>query len=262
MAALTHRERESPVHWIRSMLVLSASLVWLAPSAGAALVTWVFEGTVTSFQDSHAVLDGSVGMGASFDASITYETDLVDAVPADPTLADYHQNVPPGAFTAHVGSYTIAVPSMRILVYDDYVVMAQPPIDQIDFNTAAPFAFPGVSGASIYQLDIGLLGLDTSVLTSDAVPTSPPPLSAFEPSSHFLILLGCVDTELSSGSCTTSSIEIGGHLTSLPEPPQGGAGLVAMTLLASIGARRRKPALAVRAAVRDAHPGSITRGRR
>ena len=262
MAALTHRERESPVHWIRSMLVLSGSLVWLAPSAGAALVTWVFEGTVTSFQDSHAVLDGSVGMGASFDASITYETDLVDAVPADPTLADYHQNVPPGAFTAHVGSYTIAVPSMRILVYDDYVVMAQPPFDQIDFNTAAPFAFPGVSGASIYQLDIGLLGLDTSVLTSDAVPTSPPPLSAFEPSSHFLILLGCIDTELSSGSCTTSSIEIGGHLTSLPEPPQGGAGLVAMTLLASIGARRRKPALAVRAAVRDAHPGSSTRGRR
>jgi hypothetical protein len=221
------------------MLVLAASLVCLAPSAGAALVTWAFHGTVTSFLDSHAVLDASVDMGTPLDAVITYETDLVDAVPGDPTIGDYHQNVPPGAFTAHVGSYTIAVPSMRILVYDDYVSLPQPAFDEIDFNTAVPFAFPGVSGATIDQTSIGLTGVDTSAVASDALPTSPPPLSAFEPSSQYLSLLGCIDAELSSGYCTASTIEIGAHLTSLPEPLPGGAGLVAVALLASLGARSR-----------------------
>jgi len=226
------------MRWIRSLLVLAGSIAFLASTAEAALVTWVFEGTVTSFLDSHAVLDGSVGMGTPFHASITYETDLVDAVPGDPTVGDYHQNVPPGAFTAHVGSYTIAVPSMRVLVYDDYVYMAQPPYDAIDFNTAMPFPFPDVSGASIDQTAIGLTGVDTSALASDAPPASTPQLSAFEPSSHFFSLLGCIDAELSSGYCNTSSIEIGVHLTSLPEPAPGGAGLVAVVALASIGARR------------------------
>ena len=227
------------MRWVRSILVLGGALVGLAQPAGAALVTWVFGGTVGYFLDSHGVLDGSVGTGTPFDASITYETDLVDAVPADPTVGDYHQSVPPGALVAHVGSYTIAVPMMRIIVYDDYVYMAQPAYDQIDFNTSAPFSFPGVSGAQIDQADIGLLGTDTSALSSDAPPPSPPALSAFDPSSRFFTLLGCIEAETSSGYCNTDSIEISAHLTSLPEPAEALRGGVAAVALAGLAARRR-----------------------
>ena len=224
---------------VRSILVLGGALVGLVQPAGAALVTWVFAGTVGSFTDSHGVLDGSVGVGTPFDVSITYETDLVDAVPADPTVGDYHQSVPPGAYVAHVGSYTIAVPMMRIIVYDDYVAMSQPAYDQILFNSEAAFSFPGVSGAQIDQTSIGLLGVDTSALSSDALPASPPALSAFEPSSHFYSLLGCIETEVSHGSCSAESIEIGAHLTSLPEPAESSAGCVAALALAALAARRR-----------------------
>ena len=224
---------------VRSILVLGGALVGLAQPAGAALVTWVFGGTVGFFLDSHGVLDGSVGTGTPFDASITYETDLVDGVPADPTVGDYHQSVPPGAFVAHVGSYTIAVPMMRIIVYDDYVYMAEPAYDQIDFNTSAPFSFPGVSGAQIDQADIGLLGADTGALSSDAPPASPPALAGFEASSRFFSLLGCIDTETSSGYCNTDSIEISAHLTSLPEPAEALRGGVAAVALAGLAARRR-----------------------
>jgi len=197
---------------VRSILVLGGALVGLAQPAGAALVTWVFGGTVGFFLDSHGVLDGSVGTGTPFDASITY---------------------------AHVGSYTIAVPMMRIIVYDDYVYMAEPAYDQIDFNTSAPFSFPGVSGAQIDQADIGLLGADTGALSSDAPPASPPALAGFEASSRFFSLLGCIDTETSSGYCNTDSIEISAHLTSLPEPAEDSTGGLAAVALAGLAARRR-----------------------
>ena len=110
--------------------------------------------------------------------------------------------------------------------------MAQPAFDSIDFNTAQTFPCPGVSAASIIQFDIGLLGVDTTLFSSDSPPTSPLPVADFQPSSLFFILLGCLDAEISSGSCSTESLEISAHLTFIPEPAPGLAGLPAAAVLA------------------------------
>jgi hypothetical protein len=191
---------------------------------------------VVYFTDTHGVLDGSVTVGTPFSATITYDTTLPDGSPADPSTGDYLQSIPPGVYSMSVGSYVIDAIDDRIIVSND---VAEPPVDLIDFNVSQRFAFPGVSGASIYQLDLGLQAVDASVLSSDALPSTPLTVADVIPSSRYLTLLGCTDADLLGGTCTTASIEIDGHVTSMPEPGPGTGDVAAGLALAAGGTRSR-----------------------
>jgi hypothetical protein len=216
----------------------------LAIPARASLVTWAFAGTVSFVTDSHGILDPSVFVGAPFHGHLTFDSGVPDSLPGDPTIGEYSQPVPPAAYEVQLGDYTVDAPSYQISVYDNYVFGAQPPFDQLDANITQAFAFPGLPSTIVTQFDIGLLGVDTSVLGDDGLPSVPPPLSSIDPSSQAFILLGCLGSEFSGSSCSSTTLEISAHLTSLPEPGSGVSGVLVLLTLARLAAaqgRRSTP---------------------
>ncbi len=220
------------------MAAVACGIAALAAPARGALVTWMFEGEVTYFTDSHAVLDGSVFLGAPLSGVIVYDSELADRAPGNPAVGDYLQDGSPGVFSVQVGNYELSVPSFRIIVYDDFMIPAQPPFDALDFNITELIAFPGVTGTSISQFDLGPYGIDLMTLTSDALPPAPLPQANFESNSLAFILLGCLDGEIVSSACSTSSIEISAHVNLVPEPRAEAGGWLAAFALASLAAVR------------------------
>jgi hypothetical protein len=222
-------------------VLVIGSLALLAIPAQASLVTWAFAGSVSFLVDTHGILDSSVFVGAPFHGHLTFDAAVPDGLPGDPTLGEYPQPVPPAAYEVQIGDYTVDAPSYQISVYDNYVFGAQPPFDQLDANITDAFAFPGLPSAFVTQFDLGLVGVDTTVLGNDGLPSVPPPLSSIEPSSQVFILLGCLGTEITGSSCSSTTLEISAHLTSLPEPGVGAAGALAvLTLAGRAWARKRR----------------------
>lgn len=162
------------------MAVIAGAIAALAAPAQGALVTWLFDGTVNFVTDTHAVLDGSVFVGTPLSGVITYDTSLVDGIPADPTIGEYYQAAPPGAFAVHVGNDAMSLSAFRIVVYDNFVFPMQPPFDEVDFNVTELVAFPGVVGASISQFDLAPVGADTTMLADDSLPSAPLEQSSFQ----------------------------------------------------------------------------------
>jgi hypothetical protein len=200
------------------------------PAARAALVSFLGEGTVVSVADTPGVLDGSVTVGGPIRATVVYDTEPADTLPADPTIGDYIQPVPPASLRIEVGSYAVDAVALQVLVEDGTIAG-----DSLAWRQeAVAIPFPGAPTASLNFLEVSLGDRDATALASDALPTAIPVLADF-PSGQQIAITGCLTADVYEGFFCPSPapIAIYGMIETLPEP--GPAALAAAALLALAG---------------------------
>jgi hypothetical protein len=165
-------------------LALAVSLL-LPGSAVSASVTFQFQGTVTALYDDGVPygtpwLDGSLQVGTPFSGAYTFDPDTPDANP-EPSRGRYPQTTPPAQFYVDVGNYRFfSLPSNPDL---SVIVLNDDPLDTYFVGSASNdatgsfgFGLPlGQYTAFGWELETGRPG----PLSSDALPTSPPTLSAW-----------------------------------------------------------------------------------
>jgi len=110
------------IHWKRSTLsvsvgVFAALTTSFSPNADAQLITFAFEGVVTSVGNPLGLLDGSVFVGADIKGSYTFDTSVMSA------YGDYAFYEPPNGIRVDVGNYrfqsALSAPELRIDVTND-----------------------------------------------------------------------------------------------------------------------------------------------
>jgi hypothetical protein len=99
-------------------LVLGAVVAGAGPAPGA-MMAYIYTGQITWVRDSDVVLDGSIARETPFSGSYTFESNMTDDLPADPTKGLYTTPAPPTSImTTALGNYTCTGPSSEISVGD------------------------------------------------------------------------------------------------------------------------------------------------
>jgi hypothetical protein len=209
----------------------------LPRQAAALTVSVTFSGTVTSFSDD-GLLDGSIGAGTPYTASLSFDAAAADTNPST-SQGDYPFAVPPWSFVLEIGSYSFAAANGFAVNVSDF-----PPGNGDSFQAFAEQGLD-VTGSLAAPLDFSslaffLLGPSSgsgNVLDSDALLDVPLDLASWEGSS--LSLSGG-----SLGLLQLFSLEASvDELTAIPEPHTGAACGLGLLLLAALrrsaSARRR-----------------------
>jgi hypothetical protein len=125
----------------RPIALVAAILTSLGAPSLALATTIQVTGVVSSISNNTntLVLDGSVVVGTVFTETYTYDPNLVDDHPADPTYGGYS---PISAYTLTVGNYTLFDPNPGgfIVIHNDFL------------NSDAYFAFNNSTGQLIGSL--------------------------------------------------------------------------------------------------------------
>lgn len=217
---------------LASVVAVAVSLCagWAAPCA-AAPITFSFTGSVTETTFVPAdPFGGAIGVGTAFSGSYTFESTTADSNPfaSDGSFMTFSA---PYVFNLDIGSFNFATSSAVTIstgngAMDQYSVLA--------CASGGPFCFG--SSASLFMVDA-----DGTALASDALPVTPPLLSAFELAA--LSFQGFIDGnqvqilgQLESLVCSAGCEPVAGPI---PEP--GSLILVgsALTMLAARLRRRR-----------------------
>jgi hypothetical protein len=156
--------------------LLQLSICWavlfLATTDTMAIdVTFSFTGVVT---DVDAALAAEFSPGEPVVGSYTFESTTVDSDPGDPILGIYDNAI--SAFTATFGGdYTVT----QGLDNDIAIADGLPGNDVYQVFLTDPTA-PTVAGLNLGAIFLGLADTTSTVFTSDALPLTPPSLSAFD----------------------------------------------------------------------------------
>jgi hypothetical protein len=233
--AMEGRSRSTPL----VVVALATFAIAGAASAGPPPSEFWFWADVLGVTDTHGVLDGTIHVGTNVVGRVRYDPATADDS-VDPQIGSYAPAVPPGAFFVAVGAYNVTVPSVRLLVFDDFnFASVPPPFDSFDWRfEGATFALPGAAGVSLNSLVFRMDDASTTAFSSDALPQGPVDVADL-PSTGFTIG-GCLDTELNGFFCEPSqSLVISGEIVRVPEPSWTAAALAAGIVLA----RRRRAGL-------------------
>ena len=216
--------------------VIAASALLLATPARSATVEVFFTGEVLSVTDTHGVLDASVAAGAPLTGTLRYDSTLADAS-VDGSLGTYVQSVPSGSFTVELGSYSIAMPTFTLLVYDDFAFFGG--ADGFDWRLdPVVLPIPGEPGASFNSIVFSAFDPSGTLFADDSLPDAPIAFGAVTAPSF--AMGGCLDAELDGSLCDpVQSIAIAGALTYIPEPPRLAAASVAAAALLLARSLRR-----------------------
>lgn len=226
--------------------VLGLLVLAQAPAVQAARVAFSFGGVVSTVVDTHGVLDGSIVPMTRITGHVEYETPGIDIFDSDPVISLYLQNPPMGQIRVHIGTYMIEVPMeipAQFTVLDDWrFASLDPPKDVFDWRMEGDtFPFPDTASSRINAMIFRLQTLDTSVLLSDALPTSRLDMLDFpNPDTTSFSITGCLASELSGFFCTPTSIRINGTIDTLPEPDGATFGLAALVALAALARSRSR----------------------
>jgi hypothetical protein len=91
----------------RLALAVGVGLLALPMAAPAAPIQILFSGTITYFEETGTVLDGSVEVGTPFSGVLSFDTGAADGNPSS-TFGSYSFAVPPYGFSFAVGGYSFA----------------------------------------------------------------------------------------------------------------------------------------------------------
>jgi hypothetical protein len=192
----------------------------------AAPVTFDFSGSVTSatFVPGDP-FGGAIGVGTEFSGSYTFESTALDNIPFA-THGSYYAFGVPYIFTVTIGGFTFATSDSQ------NINVGNGPADQYSVVACAggPFCFG--STWQIFMEDV-----DGTALGSDALPATPPLLSAFETalfSFRGFVNDNLVDItgQLETLTCSAGCPPVG---TPVPEP---GTILLVGSALAALRLRR------------------------
>ncbi len=193
----------------RVAIVLSVCVAWAAPGA-AAPVTFNFTGSVTQASfDPDDSFSGSVDFGTTFNGSYTFDSAATDAIAAA-NGGSYAAFGAPYGFTVNMGGHTFSIA--------DYLSVNVSNSSGFDFYSALACAGgPSCAGDS---MQLYLQDFSGTVFNSDALPLTPPLLSAFANAALGLDLLidGNTVQILGQLSSLTCSAGCGGPLETVPEP--------------------------------------------
>jgi hypothetical protein len=200
---------------------------WVAPCAAAPL-TFDFTGTVTqTMLDPNDPFAGGIAFGTAFSGSYTFESTAPDSIPFA-SHGSYSSFGVPYEFTVTIGGFTFSTSDALS------VSVANGPSDQYSVFACAGGPFCSGSTWSLFLED-----LDGAVFGSDALPTTAPPLSAFEVA--LFSFRGFVDDnqveiigQLESLACSAGCDPIG---TPVPEP---GTLMLVGSALAALRLRSRR----------------------
>ena len=191
--------------------------------AVAAPVTFTFEGLLSFVSPA---LSSAFNIGDSFAGSFTFENVTADIEPTSPTIGDYAPDI---SFSMSIGTRSFSSPSStgRILILN---------ASQDVYSANGLTSGNVVSGFAPNGWEFVLIDFDGTLLNSDVLPLTPPPLSLAEIS----------DLELFFVDTNGNSASIVGNLTSfaLPTAPVPEPGTYALILaglgIVSFVASRRK----------------------
>jgi parallel beta-helix repeat protein len=210
----------------RVAIVLSVCVAWAAPSA-AAPVTFNFTGSVTQASfDPDDPFSGSIDFGTTFNGSYTFDAAATDAIAAA-YGGSYAASGAPYGFTLNIGGHTFSIA--------DYLSVNVTNSIGSDFYAALACAGgPSCVGDAI---ELYMQDVSGTAINSDALPLTPPLLSAFGIAGFGLNLLIDGNTVQVAGQLAslTCSAGCGGPVETVPEP----ATLLLVTPALAFLARRR-----------------------
>ncbi|MCH7871206.1 MAG: PEP-CTERM sorting domain-containing protein [Planctomycetes bacterium] len=177
-----------------SFLVVS----FAALPASAGLVTWEFEGVVTSFLDGNNLLGGSVSVGTPFSGSFTFDTTTPDSQPSNAVLGVY-ENAVVSLDGILAGNVFSSLDSLNMVIRNDSPLTVGV-LDSLRLSGQAALA-----GEALY-VTLEISDADGAIFSSDSMPLVPPSLEALERADFML-------------SAQDLFIGVRGDLTALvPEP--------------------------------------------
>ncbi len=176
------------------------AVLFLAPAATMAFdVTFGFTGVVT---DVDAALAVEFSPGEVIVGSYTFESTTADSDPGDPVFGIYDNAIT--TFTATFGGdYTVTQG------LDNDIFVGNGFNDSYSVFLTNPTA-PTVAGLNLGALFITLVDTDSAVFASDALPLTPPDLSAFEVNVSGTVFFDDPDNKSMNFALTS--------LTLIPEP--------------------------------------------
>ena len=228
-------------------LVVGINLMFAALNTRAAVVDFLFTGTITAGRDDANWFQGVFPYNSTFTGEIRYDTSLASRYvnPSDLSFAQYTFNLGAGDPVAMSVSgadghtFSSATP-FYVNTYDNYGVNPSypglVPFDELYYASYANFNFDGSPlTMSYYFADFGV-HFNSTVLTSTTstdLPTAPPDLTAFA-NSYFNVYVF-------SGTSNDPRIAyILGTITSVTPVPEPGAGALLLLGGALLFARKRK----------------------
>jgi len=154
--------------------VAVAALGLFGPPAQGAMITFQFGGVIDVVDDPDNVLEGAVQAGNTFSGSYTFDPDTPDSYPDDPEFGVYEN----ASLTVSLGNLTLVSQA------NDNNLIAVTDRPSYDRFVMGSYGFQS-AGFSIHELDLSLYDSTATAFDSDALPTTPPDLGAFDPQTAF-----------------------------------------------------------------------------
>ncbi|MGD0351237.1 MAG: hypothetical protein ABSB84_13125 [Verrucomicrobiota bacterium] len=229
-------------------LFVGISLMFATLNTQAAVVDFLFTGTITDGRDDANWFQGVFPWHSTFTGEIRYDTSMASSgypSPSDPNAAvQYTFNLGPGNPVAMsvsgAGGHTFSSATpFYVNTYDNYGVNPSypglTPFDELYYASYANFNFDGSPLAmSYYFADFGV-HFNSTVLTSTTstdLPAVPPDLSAFA-NSYFNVYVF-------AGTGNGPLAYIQGTITSVTPVPEPAAGVFLLLAGALLFARKRE----------------------
>jgi PEP-CTERM motif len=194
---------------------VAVALVPAASPAEAALITFKFEGLVvgTDYQDGFALFPGA-SAGSPFSGFFVFDSTTPDTNP-DPNIGNYQQTV--GAFAFSLAGKTIAfdtagVVGIPIDPRSTYPILVEPRRYDIAGGTIVDVA----GETSSITVGVELLAFE-DVLTTDALPLTPPNLADFTITSAAFNFSSLDTTTNVRGGLTSFTLAAGAPGSERPE---------------------------------------------
>ncbi len=227
-------------------LVVGINLMFAALNTRAAVVDFLFTGTITAGRDDANWFQGVFPYNSTFTGEIRYDTSLASRYvnPSDLSFAQYTFNLgagdPVAMSVSGAGGHTFSSKTpFYVNTYDNYGVNPSypslTPFDELYYASYANFNFDGSPlTMSYYFADFGV-HFNSTVLTSTTstdLPAAPPDLTAFA-NSYFNVYVF-------SGTGNGPLAYILGTITSVTPVPEPGAGALLLLGGAWLFARKRE----------------------
>jgi hypothetical protein len=225
--------RVTSLVWLTSWIVLS--LACGQQKAAATSITFQFTGIVSTVD---APLAGTFSVGQSFSGSYTFDSNLIDTFPADPTVGRYT----PVVYSFNVGSYHGSGANGMIQVQTS-------PVQEYLFD-AQPFVASPVNGFPPSQFHLDLFGSSGMPIANDSLPLTPPKLSDFQ-NNFFLVRF--------EDASQNRSYDVRGPITSLTVPEPASSLALLFPALASLARLRRRVLVLATGVPHDLHADELTR---